>query len=504
MTTGDIPPPSVRFIGVYRVERCLGQGGMGKVYLAHDDRLERPVAIKQIRGDKAQAAGQRSRLQREARAVARLSHPAVAHVHDVVYADDGYSIVMEYVEGRNVTELLTQGKMDGGLAINVAIQVAQGLAAAHHLKMVHRDLKTDNVMVTPAGYAKILDFGLVKKLSPPETLESLTERGLVLGTVACMSPEQASGRPVDARSDLFSFGILLYEMFTGYSPFRRERWLESLESIKRAQQTPAHVVRPELPVELSNLIEWLLKKDPRHRPQKAQHVVDVLARIAATTAVGTLRAPSVPWDESHEISSTDNDPSVLTPTTARAASATPSSSPSGWRFRELSPSLLGMGVLTMVTIVLMIRTMIAPAAPRSILVLEPTLRVAGQVEEYEHVARRVLATTLGVLEASDRLIPISASQSSEVESSEAASSEAESIIDQARRLDAGEALMSAIACRENTCVVQYRRIHVSDGRVVFHGHYQVPASPTEGELLAETVAEQLRQLFPGDLVSSDP
>ncbi len=267
-------------IGSYRVEKLLARGGMGEVYLAHDDRLGRQVAIKQIRSDKPASAHDRVRLRREAQAVARMSHPAIAQVHDVVYSDDGDSIVMQYVEGKTLAHLMSEG-IDATLATSIGIEVAEGLSAAHDAGLVHRDLKAENIIVTPWGQAKILDFGLVKQVATGEAVESLTAQGMLVGTISVMSPEQAAGAEVDFRSDLFSFGILLYELFTGQSPFWRERWVETLQAIRNLEPPLAHDVRPGLPAELSALIDRLLRKTPEERPQSTREVVEALGRIAA-------------------------------------------------------------------------------------------------------------------------------------------------------------------------------------------------------------------------------
>src|SRR4249919_2896753 len=214
---GEIPPtldldlPEAQ-IGVYRVLGRLGKGGMGDVLLAFDARLHRHVAIKRLHGDALVTPQSRERLRREAAAAARLNHSAIVQIYDILTEASGEAIVMEYVEGRTLEEMLASGPLPAGQAITIGRQIAEGLAAAHAKDLIHRDLKTQNVIVTPAGQVKILDFGLAKRLGSSAPEEALTREGALVGTRRAMSPEQAGGRALDTRSDLFSLGVLLYEI----------------------------------------------------------------------------------------------------------------------------------------------------------------------------------------------------------------------------------------------------------------------------------------------------
>ncbi len=276
-------------IGPYRIEERLGRGGMGEVYRAFDSRLHRPVALKRVRaaGDLELA---RHRFQREARAMAQLSHSAVVQVHDWVEGESEDWIVMELVDGRPLRELLAAGPFAPAEAIRIGRAIAAGLAAAHGAGLVHRDLKLDNVMMTPTGEVKILDFGIARQLlgeagqagEDPAALARLTLTGKVVGTVTAMSPEQAMGLPVDHRSDLFSLGSLLYELLTGESPFRGRNSMETLSRICSLHQVPAVQLRPEIPAALSDLVERLLAKDPAQRPPNAEAVIATLDRVAAS------------------------------------------------------------------------------------------------------------------------------------------------------------------------------------------------------------------------------
>ena len=184
---------------------------MGDVYLAYDDRLRRKVAIKQLRPGKDADHEQRERLRREAQAVARLSHNAIVQVYDIVTQDDLDHVVMEYVEGESLAELLCAGPLPNTRLLRLAREVCSGLVEAHSKGIAHRDLKAENVLVTASGQCKILDFGLAKQLWESESDTRLSVAGTIVGTYRAMSPEQALGKDVDHRSDLFSFGVLLYE-----------------------------------------------------------------------------------------------------------------------------------------------------------------------------------------------------------------------------------------------------------------------------------------------------
>ncbi|MCP4663668.1 MAG: protein kinase, partial [bacterium] len=275
-------------IGHYRIEGRLGKGGMGEVYRAYDDQLDRPVALKRIKPDSREPENARKRFRREARVVARLSHPAIVQVHDWVETDDGDWIVMELVEGRLVRELLADGPLPPADAVAIAHDLAAGLAVAHQAGLVHRDLKPENVMITPAGEVKILDFGLAKRFreEDPEATQ-LSRDGQMLGTVTAMSPEQVLGRPVDHRSDLFALGTLLYELLTGVPPFKGGNAAETVTRVCARRQAPACEVNPAVPKQLSALVDHLLDKEPTRRPQTTREVVAFLEKLAAALSAGS-------------------------------------------------------------------------------------------------------------------------------------------------------------------------------------------------------------------------
>jgi TOMM system kinase/cyclase fusion protein len=270
-------------IGPYRLEEQIGAGGMGVVYRAYDERLDRWVAVKFIQPGKHEDAVGRERLRREARASARLSHPAIVQIFDMVQTEEGDGIVMELVEGRTLSQILREGPLDLKQGLALAREIASALVEAHRHGVIHRDLKSENVIVTASGRAKILDFGLAKRIEPETTPAeaALTVDGMVLGTCRSMAPEQIEGRLIDPRTDLFSFGTLLYETFTGVSPFFDKSVIETLKRVCLLRQPPARETNPRLPEELSGLIDHLLQKDPALRPQNAQAVLSALERIGA-------------------------------------------------------------------------------------------------------------------------------------------------------------------------------------------------------------------------------
>ncbi|MGD8376440.1 MAG: protein kinase [Acidobacteriota bacterium] len=259
----------------YEVEEALGKGGMGVVYRARDTRLQRPVALKVLRSELTGDPERRRRFLQEARSASALTHPAIAQVYDVDEADGVIFIAMELVQGKTVRQLLQSKELDLQGAVDVALQVSQGLGRAHEAGIVHRDIKTDNIMLTPDGHAKILDFGLAKLLHPEgpddehassmETVAQATQAGTILGTIAYMSPEQARGLPVDQRSDVFSMGIVLYEMVTGELPFQGGSALDTMHAIAYEETRPVTVVRRNLPPDLHRIISRCLRKRPDDR-----------------------------------------------------------------------------------------------------------------------------------------------------------------------------------------------------------------------------------------------
>ena len=267
-------------ISHYRIVSKIGAGGMGEVYLAEDSRLDRKVALKLLLPDFVTNEDRLLRFIREAKAAAAISHPNIAHIYEVGEYEATQYIAMEYVDGDLLTTTMHRDKRPLGTLLKYLMQVADGLAKAHAVGIVHRDLKPDNVMVTPDGYAKILDFGLAKLIEPQSSsitnedavtammpAQPLSTAGAVMGTVGYMSPEQAQGKPVDQRSDIFSFGCILYEAATGRRPFEGDSAIDTLHKIIYSTAAPITDFNPSLPADLQRIIRRCLAKEPDKRYQ---------------------------------------------------------------------------------------------------------------------------------------------------------------------------------------------------------------------------------------------
>lgn len=254
------------------------------MYQAHDERLERRVAIKKLHAADDDDQEVRARLRREARAVASLNHPAIVQIYDILETEEDDWIVMELVEGPSLEDLVRENRLPLAPAVFLVAEVANGLTEAHARGIVHRDLKAENVKVTQAGHAKILDFGLAKTLEATQEEGSaapLSRPGMIVGTSRSMSPEQAKGEAIDHRSDIFSLGSLLYEVVTGKPAFDGNNVIHILTQICTESPPPATEVEPSVPQELSDFIEELMAKDPADRPQETASIGPRLTAIAA-------------------------------------------------------------------------------------------------------------------------------------------------------------------------------------------------------------------------------
>jgi serine/threonine protein kinase len=268
-------------LGRYRILARLGCGGMGEVFLAEDPALRRGVAIKRIRPGLQRDPMFRARLRREAQLAARLSHRAIVQVFDLLNESDIDHVVMEYVPGPSLHTLLAGRPMPVAEAVRIAAELTDGLAYAHRHGVVHRDLKLENVLISTDGQPKIADFGIARRTASAGDAahETLTRDGFLLGTSRAMSPEQIQSHDVDARSDLFSLGVLLYELVTGETPFAARNEAMTMLRVLNDRPAPARERAPEVPAALSDLIDHLLEKDPAQRPGDARTVGHRLRRV---------------------------------------------------------------------------------------------------------------------------------------------------------------------------------------------------------------------------------
>ena len=282
-------------ISYYRIDKKLGAGGMGEVYLAEDTRLERTVALKILPLDLASDKERMRRFVQEARAASGLSHPNVAHIYEIGESDGTNFIAMEYVEGETLANRIGGEPLDTSQILDVSLQTADALDESHSKGIVHRDIKPANIMITPRGQVKILDFGLAKAFSA-ESQDSesemdtqvKTEAGVIMGTVAYMSPEQALGRPVDNRSDIFSLGVVMYEMATGRAPFRGTTKTETLDRILRSQPDAISRFNYNLPPVLERLIRKCLEKDRDRRYQSMRELLIDLKNLKRDSDLGLV------------------------------------------------------------------------------------------------------------------------------------------------------------------------------------------------------------------------
>ncbi len=270
-------------LGSYEILDKLGEGGMGEVYRARDTRLDRLVALKLLPPDVARDPERLTRFEREARAASALNHPAIVTIYDVGSADSQPWISMELVAGKTLRQLLQSGPLPLRRALTIAAQIADGLAKAHEAGIVHRDLKPENVMVTDDGFAKILDFGLARLTTPDAHAETVTQPGdtrpgTVMGTLAYMSPEQASGAPVDFRSDQFSFGAVLYELLTGARAFDRHSSVDTLSAVLRDDPPPIAQANATIPTPVRWIVERALEKRAADRYASTRDLARDLAK----------------------------------------------------------------------------------------------------------------------------------------------------------------------------------------------------------------------------------
>jgi serine/threonine protein kinase/class 3 adenylate cyclase len=283
-------------LGAYRLEEKLGEGGMGVVYRAWDTELDRQVAIKTLISHMVSDPEVLERFAREAKAASRLVHPSIVTIYHVGAQGETRFIAMEYVEGKTLKKAIGGKPMPLTQICSITIQLADALALAHEKNVVHRDLKSENVMLTPRMTAKILDFGLAKLKEPESQANSdvtvLTQVGVVLGTVSHMSPEQALGLEVDGRTDIFALGVMLYEMTTGQMPFTGPNAQAVLARVLNQEPAPVAQLNPDVPPELAELVHACLRKDRNMRPL-APEVLSRMKRIEASLSVSKISSMDI-------------------------------------------------------------------------------------------------------------------------------------------------------------------------------------------------------------------
>src|SRR5437764_1065734 len=283
-------------ISHYRLEEELGAGGMGRVHKAYDTTLDRTVVLKLLAPDLIAEDESRKRFLREARLASALDHPNICTIYEIAEVDSQYFIAMQYVQGKTLKRVINGRPLSLDSLFSIGLQVADALAAAHAKGIVHRDIKSSNIIITPRGQAKVLDFGLAKLLSDKERAaqteaDELTRVGSPLGTPNYMSPEQARGERADHRSDIYSFGVVLYEMATGRLPFKGQTNIDLMNAVIHDSFKPAKEINDKLPQELSAIIDQALAKKPGDRYQTMQQMLEDLQRVSIIVRYGGSSVP---------------------------------------------------------------------------------------------------------------------------------------------------------------------------------------------------------------------
>ena len=448
-----------RAIGPYEVLERLGSGGMGEVFKANDPRLNRLVAIKTLKRPQGSAT---QRFQREAQLAAKLNHPGIVQVYDVLRANGRDHIVMEYVPGQTLREVLSEGLVPLGRALDLARQISAALYQAHRNGIIHRDLKAENILVNREGHIKITDFGIAKPVLPADEQDPLTQSRAIIGTCYAMSPEQAQGRKVDYRSDLFSLGTLLYEMFAGFSPFKSKEQVDTLHRIVYHCQEPIWKHRPDMPRALSDLVDHLLQKRPELRPQHAHAVAEALHEIKLEEEEDT--------EATIDVSSSGE--------AAKASSGSAKASRFPIAMAILVTILIGVG-----SVIWFLATRRVAPEPLYVVVEKPVLENGN-----DKLALVSLTAELAInraLLSLENVFPLDASDLRNTGGT---------VKEMALAAAADELIRFEIDCEANDCRLILRRFRGADGGLLWLKELAVPKR--DKMLFSRAVASQIDQAYP--------
>jgi serine/threonine protein kinase/tetratricopeptide (TPR) repeat protein len=432
------PDLSGHQMGPYRLLREIGGGGMGTVYEAEDTRLGRRVAVKLLPPEYSRDRRAKERFLREARAAAAVDHPNLCTIHDVGESDGRLYIVLSFYEGETLRERIRRGPLPLAEARDVAIQVARGLARVHEAGIVHRDIKPANVMLTRRGEAKILDFGIARLEGDKA---SLTRTGASWGTPAYMSPEQACGEPVDGRTDVWSLGVMLYEMLAGRRPFGGDSLEAVVSAILTREPEPLERVRPDVPPELAWVVERALAKDPAERYASA---AELLEDLEVGRAPGRRR----------------------------------------WRRRALGVGLLASALVLLVIILLCRPWRFMAGPPLRVAVLKPIVESVKNDADLAFLASDIVGASHSALLTLDGLQPLDPPERNEEKGPETQ-----------RLLEADEVLLPLLSCRGDSCQVTLSR-RKSRGEILKTSEpFEVQGDFENAFQLAEGVRVHVQQVY---------
>ncbi len=442
-TTGEEEGLAGHQMGPYRLLREIGSGGMGTVYEAEDTRLGRRVALKLLPPEYSRDRRAKARFLREARAAAAVDHPNLCTIHDVGESDGRLYIVLSYYDGETLRERIRRGPLPLAEARDVTNQVARGLARAHEAGIVHRDIKPANVFLTRRGEVKILDFGIARLEGDEATV---TRTGASWGTPAYMSPEQARGDSVDARTDIWSLGVMLYEMVAGRRPFGGESVEAVVSAILTQEPEPLERVRPDVPRELARVVESALAKSPAERYESAKEFLADLESGKRPAGLPARRQSKI--------------------------------------LRLIAGTL---AILVLLITLLVWRPWQAPASPPlRVAVLQPVVELEGNHAAPAFVATNVMDAALAALISREGLQPLDPPERSEDESVKAQ-----------RLLEADEALLPVLKCRDDSCRVSLHRRKARGGTLKISDSFEVQAGFENAYLLAEGVQSRVQQVYSG-------